>query len=133
MNYLKNKVVGNNEKILFEPKKNSIFLVLKWIWGILGFWLLLIPTIKAISATIKFNTTEYLITNKRVMEKYGWISTSTDEMPIGKVENIVVSYNFWGKIFNYGEMVFQGANGNNVHFSYIKDAEELKRNFNNMF
>ncbi len=130
MSYLERNVVSSKEKITIVPEKNKIFLVLRWIWGILGCWLILIPTIKAITATIKFNTTEYLITDKRVMEKYGWIATHTDEMNLEKIENVTVTYSFWGKIFNYGTVRFQGANYNNIEFHYIKNAEYLKKKVN---
>ena len=132
MSYLKNNVLGNNEIVKIEPEKNAISLVFWWIFGILFCWLLLIPTIVAISKTVKLKTTEYLITDKRVMEKYGWISTHTDEMPLSKLENITVNYSFWGKIFNYGTIRFQGANRNNVVFSHIKNAERVKQQINNM-
>ena len=130
--YLKKKVVGINESIKVPVKINPIIVVLKWIWGVLGCWLLLIPTIQAISATVKFKTTEFLVTDKRVMEKYGWLSTHTDEMPLGKIENITVDYTFWGKILNYGTITFQGANRNNVKFTWVKDAESIKKRINEM-
>ena len=130
--YLKDNVVSDKETIVIEPKKNPIFLVASWIWGVLGCWLLLIPTIRAIKATIRFCTTEYLVTDQKVMEKYGWISTHTDEMPLSKIENIVVNYSFWGKIFNYGTVVCQGTNRNNVVFSYVKDAESIKKQINSL-
>lgn len=130
MSYLEKNVVSNHESIMIRPQKNPIFLITKWIWGILGCWILLIPTIKAIRATVKYRTTEYLVTDKKVMEKYGWISTHTDEMSLTKIENIVVSYTFWGKIFNYGTVCFQGANRNNINFNYIKNAETLKKQIN---
>lgn len=127
MSYLKDNVLGSRETVLIEPKKNPIFLVCRWIWGVLGCWLLLIPTIQAIKATVRYKTAEYLVTNERVLEKYGWISTHTDEMKLGKIENITVSYSFWGKIFNYGTVLFQGTNRNNITFSYIKNAEAVKK------
>ena len=132
MSYLENNVVGTSEIIKIRPQKNAMFLVLKWIWGILGCWLLLIPTIKAIAATVKFCTTEYLVTDKNVMEKHGLISTHTDEMPLDKIENIVVDYTFWGKIFNYGTVTFQGANYNVVRFCFVKNAEKIKKAINSL-
>ena len=132
MGYLEKNVVSSRETVEIEPEKNPIFLVLKWIWGVLGCWLIFIPTIQAISATVKYHTTEYLVTDKRVMEKYGWISTHTDEMPLNKVENVTVTYTFWGKIFNYATICFQGANHNNVSFSYIKNAEQVKKQFHEL-
>ena len=94
MSYLEKNVVSSKEKVMIVPTKNPVFLVLRWIWGVLGFWLLLIPTIKAIKETVRFGTTEYLVTDQKIMEKYGWISTHTDEMPLSKIENIVVNYTF---------------------------------------
>ena len=131
-NYLESNVVTLDEVIKLRPEKNPIKLIFWWIGGILGCWLLLIPTINAIRETVRYNTTEYLITNKKVYEKYGWISTHTDEMPLSKIENVTVTYTFWGKIFNYGTVNIQGANHNNVHFTEIKNAEEIRRSINNL-
>ena len=39
--------LGKNESIVKMAKMTPVFLVFKWVWGILGFWLLLIPTFKA--------------------------------------------------------------------------------------
>ena len=66
------------------------------------------------------------------MEKYGWISTHTDEMPLEKIENIVVNYTFWGKVFNYGNICLQGTNRNNINFTQIKDAESIKKQINDL-
>ena len=97
MSYLKNNVLNHQESVKIEPKINPIILLPKWIWGILGCWLLFIPTIQAISTTIRVKTTEYLITNTRVLEKYGLIATHTDEMPLSKVENASYSIVFGAK------------------------------------
>ena len=132
MGYLEKNVVGGDEEIIFTPKKNPLFLVMAWIWGVLGCWLLLIPTFKAIKKTIRYCTTEYLVTNKRVMEKYGLVSTHTDEMLLSKIENIVVEYTFWGKILNYGTVKLQGTNHNHIVFSNVKNAESIKKQLNEM-
>lgn len=132
MSYLEKNVLTESEKVMIRVEKNPIFLILRWIWGVLGFWILFLPTIKAIEFTIKYLTTEYLITNKNAMEKRGWISTHTDEMPLNKIENIVVNYTFFGKIFNYGTISIQGTNKNNINFYYIKNPESLKKNIKSL-
>ncbi len=132
MSYLKENVIGSNEVVKIEPMKNPIFLILRWIWGVLGCWLLLIPTVKAIIATIQYCSTEYLVTDKRVMEKYGWIATHTDEMNLNKIENITVTYTFFGKLFNFGTLCIQGASRNNIVFTHIKNAENVKKQINEL-
>lgn len=132
MNYLEKNVLCANEAIQLQPVKSPALLILRWVWGVLGCWLLLIPTIKAISATIEYKTTEYLVTEKRIMEKYGWIATHTDELSLDKIENITVDYTFFGKILNYGTLRFQCATFNNITFANVKDAEALKKKINEL-
>ncbi len=132
MSYISKRILTKDELIMIKPEKNPIFLVLKWVWGILGCWLLFIPTIQAIKATIKFCTTEYLVTNKRALEKYGWVATQTDDIMLNKVENVTVTYSFWGRIFNYGNICIQGANQNNVNFNCVMDAEWTKRQISSL-
>ena len=132
MTYLEKHVLNKDEKIQIAPQKNPIFLVIAWIWGVLGCWLFFIPTYKAIKATINFKTTEYLVTDKKVMEKHGWISTRTNEMPLSKIENLVVNYTFWGKLFNYGTVICKGTNYDNIVFHHVMDAESLKKQLNSL-
>ena len=130
--YLRKKVVGVNESIKVPVKINAIVVVLKWIWGILGFWLLFIPTIKAIRETVRYCTTEYLVTDKNVMKKSGVFRTQTNQMPLDKIENIVVNYTFWGKVFNYATITFSGANDNVIDFVFVKNAEKIKKDVNTL-
>ena len=66
------------------------------------------------------------------MEKYGWISISSDQMKLEKIENTTVNYTFWGRIFNYGEVCIQGTNRNNIYFSNIKNAEKVQKQINEL-
>jgi len=131
MGYVEKKVLQNGENIVKKVDLNAIDLIFAWIWGVLGCWLLFIPTIKAIKETIYFCTTELVVTNKSVIEKYGWFNTHCDQMPLGKIENVTINQGFFGKIFNYGNVCIQGANKNNVNFRGVKNPEEVRRIINN--
>ncbi len=130
MSYLIDKVLTEKDVVRIEPEKNPVILLFPWIFGVLFIWLLFIPFILAIVKTVKFYNIEYLVTNRKVYEKYGWIATHTDEMPLDKIENIVVEYTFFGKIFNYSVVSIQGTNKNNINFLYVKDGEEIKKQLN---
>ena len=75
MSYVEKNVLQNGETILKRVEMHPLRLVFAWIWGILGFWLIFIPTIKAIKLSIYYKTTEFVITNKKVIEKYGVVSS----------------------------------------------------------
>ncbi len=133
MSYLEKKVLTIDEEIKVAPKNSKALLILKLIWGVAGFWLIFIPTFKAISALIKYKTTEYLVSDKRIMKKTGWISTRSNDMNLDKIEKITVSYTFWGKIFKYGTVSFQGASWNIIHFNNVKNPEAIKKQINELF
>ena len=127
MEYIEKNVLQAGETVVCKPKLCSAKLVFAWIWGVLGCWLLLIPTIKAIGTSVRYATTEMVVTNKRVIEKYGWLNTVCDEMNLSKIENVTIWQGFIGKIFHYGNLSIQGTNHNNVNFFDVERPEVVRR------
>lgn len=107
MGYVEKNVLQNGESVVKKVELHPLKLVLAWIWGILGCWLILIPTIQAIKLSIYYKTTELVVTDKKVIEKYGLVNIHCDEMSLDKIENITVNRSFWGGIFGYGDIVFK--------------------------
>lgn len=71
MRFIENNALQTEEKIVINIVTHPSKLFYIWILGILGIWLFLIPTIFAIIKTIEYKNKEYVITNKRVIAKYG--------------------------------------------------------------
>ncbi len=115
-----------NEKIVKECKPTMLFLIPKWIFGILFCWLLLIPLIKAIIATVQVCNIELALTNKKVAGKVGVANTKTMDIPLNKIQNVAVTQKLGGKIFNYATIEITSAAGK---FTYMgmKNAEDFKR------
>ena len=88
-------------------------------------WLLLIPTIKAIAATIRFNKTQLAVTNKRIIGKVGVFNTKTLDAPLNKIQNTSSESKFFGKIFNFGTIKINTAAGA-YDFYGIKNVEAFK-------
>lgn len=103
--------LGKNESIVKMAKITPIELVLKWVLGILGFWLLLIPTFKALLATIEYSRIELAVTNKRVVGRRGVFTTNSLDAPLNKVQNVKVDQGLFGKIFNFGGITITTAAG----------------------
>lgn len=122
--YVENNL-GKNETIVKKANLNGLFLLGTWIKGILFCWLLLIPLIKAIIATVKFTHIELAITNKRVVGKVGVANTNSLDAPLNKIQNASVSQPFFGKIFNYGVVRIDTAAGK-FEFPAVKNAENFK-------
>lgn len=122
--YVENHL-GKNEVIVKKADLNGLFLLSAWLKGILLCWLLLIPTIKAIIATVKFTHIELAVTNKRVVGKVGVANTKSLDSPLNKIQNVSVTQKLFGKIFNYGTVEVHTAAGK-YEFGAIKNAESFK-------
>lgn len=62
-------------------------------------------------AVINVMTTELVITNKRVIAKFGLISRQTVELKNSKVESVQVNQSIMGRMLNFGSVVVSGAGG----------------------
>ena len=124
-NYVERNL-NSKESILKNAELHPIHLVMAWIWGIVGCWLLLIPTIIAIRKTIIYLNTELSVTDKRVIGKAGFINSTSLDAPLNKIQNVTVSSGLWGKIFKYGNIEIQTA-GDAIAFYAIKDVDNFKK------
>jgi uncharacterized membrane protein YdbT with pleckstrin-like domain len=80
-------------------------------------------------AFIRYKTTELAITTKRVVAKFGFISRSTVEININKVESIQVHQGVFGRIFDYGSLVISGAGTPQAPIPGISKPMEYRRAF----
>ena len=59
-----------------------------------------------------YATSEFAVTNKRVIIKVGWLTRRTVETMLSKVEGIGVDQSVLGRILNFGSVVVTGTGGN---------------------
>ncbi len=119
--------LNRGETVVKQAELNPLALAVVWLKGIAFFWLLLVPTIKAIIATFKFLNTELVLTNKRVVGKVGGLFSGTDALdtPLDKIQNVNVKQSFGGKIFNYADITISTA-AVQFKFERIKNADKFK-------
>lgn len=58
---------------------------------------------------IRRQSTEVVVTDRRVIFKRGLVSRFTAEMNISRIETVDVSQSILGRIFNYGDIVVRGT------------------------
>lgn len=83
--------------------------------------LILLPTF------IKRQSSDFAVTNKRVMMKVGVFNTRSIELLLGKVEAIAVEQSLLGRIFDYGDIVITGSGGTKESFAYIQAPLAFRR------
>lgn len=80
-----------------------------------------------IPAFIKRQSSDFAVTNKRVMMKVGVFRTRSVELLLGKIEAIAVNQSLIGRVFGYGDIVVTGSGGTKEVFSHIQGPLEFRR------
>ncbi len=118
------KHLYENELIVEKARRDRWGLVGWWLFGILCFWLLLIPLILAIWKTVVYKHTELILTNKRVVYKFGVFNTQAFDAPLDKIVSVQVKNTFWGRIFNTNKIRISAWNGSITE--RIANADDFK-------
>lgn len=76
-----------------------------------------------------YKTTELAITSKRIIAKFGFVSRSTIEINLPKVESLQVDQSVYGRLFNYGTLIVAGAGTPNLRIPGIADPLRFRKHF----
>ncbi len=89
--------------------------------------LLILSFIFSIRPVITYATSEFGITNKRVVVKMGFIRRSSLEVLLNKVEGIMVDQSILGRILDYGSIRVSGTGGTIEPIPYIGNPFEFRK------
>lgn len=81
-----------------------------------------------LSATVRYLTSEFGVTNKKVVIKTGFIRRKTMETLLTKIEGIAVDQGIFGRIFGYGTITISGTGGSKEIFKKIKAPLDFRKN-----
>lgn len=82
-----------------------------------------------IGPLVRMGSSEFVVTNKRIVIKDGVFSTHTLEMNIGKVETIRVDRSFIGTVLGFGDVLVVGTGGSKEKFSKVAKPMKLRQAF----
>lgn len=88
---------------------------------------LLITLAHIFSCYITYITSEYAVTDKRVLMKVGFIRRVSLEIFLNKIESIHVKQNILGRILRYGSIIISGTGGSKDPFNYIPNPLEFRK------
>ncbi|MEN9917314.1 MAG: hypothetical protein RLY40_1253 [Pseudomonadota bacterium] len=133
MSYI-NKTLLPDEKIIYRSHPHWIVVFRSWTVLMLVTILLLIgsrPNLLAIiffavllfvvclSGLIVYYTSEFGITNKRIVMKSGFISRVAFEHSLDRIEGVEINQSIIGRILDYGTIRIRGVSGTNELFSAV--------------
>jgi uncharacterized membrane protein YdbT with pleckstrin-like domain len=94
---------------------------------VLGFITLIFALFSGLFSFINYQTSEFGITNRRILMKVGFISRLALEILLQKVESIQVYQTVFGRLFNYGSIIISGTGGSKDPFPNIPDPLTFRK------
>ena len=116
-NYVNNHLI-KDESVAFETK-------LHWIT------LFTLRSLFTLSLAFWFDRwlSEFVITNRRIIIKTGFIARNTFEMNLSKIESVNVDQSVMGRIFNFGSITIIGSGGTKETFHKISKPLKFRKAF----
>jgi uncharacterized membrane protein YdbT with pleckstrin-like domain len=79
---------------------------------------------------LTYFTTEFALTDRRIIAKTGLLRRRSLEILLSKVESIQVSQPLFGRVLDYGTIVVVGTGGTHQSFRFISHPHELRKRVN---
>jgi len=92
-----------------------------------GLVFLFLGFVNFIRVYIKSKTNEYCVTNKRIIFKYGFLTTDTSEVNLDRVEGVKVQQSLTDKIVGRGDVLVNGVGNEHVDMRKISDPTTLRK------
>lgn len=126
-----NRNLASDEQVVYEAK---VSWASQWLLILLGLGTIMmgIGIVFLVVAVINVLTTELVITNKRVIAKFGLISRKTVELKNSKVESVQVDQSIMGRLLNFGSIVVSGAGGPQAPIPNISAPLHFRSKLNEM-
>jgi uncharacterized membrane protein YdbT with pleckstrin-like domain len=93
-------------------------------------FLFLYSILLGLQAVIVMFTTEFAVTNRRVVAKTGFIRRHTLEMLLPKIESVSVNQNVLGRLLNFGTVTVTGTGGTKESFRAIVEPIDVRKKIN---
>ena len=140
MSYIENNLL-EGETILYRAYLHWIVFIWPMFWffiaiiflsggsylNIIGGLFMLFAISTGIISFINYKTSEFGITNKRVVVKVGFIRRESLEVLLNKVEGIQVDQGIMGRILGFGSIVISGTGGTKDPLHKISAPLEFRR------
>lgn len=108
-----------------------------WPWEEVIAWSTFFPiaficTILLIAILIAKRHSEFTITNKRIIVKYGIFIKIAFELKVEKLESVIIYQGLFGRLFDYGAIQLCGTGASKVRVGFIKNPFEFRQHFFNL-
>lgn len=92
-----------------------------------GYLLLIIPGFSMLRDFLRWNSHQYIVTSRRVVQIFGVFNKNVTDSSLEKVNDVRMDQSMWGRIFNFGDIEILTASELGINrFTFIGDPVGFK-------
>ncbi len=128
-----------DEKIIFTTHPHYIIFYTVCLWLVLAIFMMQIANSKLLALLmlfmgaldfvgnlISYYCSEYVITDRRILMKVGFVRRRSLEIYLERIEGILVEQSIAGRILNFGAVIIAGVGGTKDPFFYIPNPLDFR-------
>lgn len=119
------KRLAPGETIVYAGRFHWIQTVYAWTALVL-LGIILIGIFLWLAELIRLATTEFVVTNRRVMLKTGFFQVKVEELTLGSVEGAELDQSLIGRIFGFGKLTMRGKGDTHIVFPDMAHASAFR-------
>ena len=114
MRYIE-KHLSNGEEVLYWGKFHWLWYARAWAVLII-FGILIIGIVFFIYEMLRLKTTEFAVTNRRIVMKEGILSAHVDQLSLSSIEGADLDQGIIGRLFGFGTLEIEGRGEGEIRF-----------------
>lgn len=114
------------EVILQRGEWPKIFWVGAWA-ALIFLGVILVGVFIFVRSAVIMSTTDFAVTNRRVILKRGWLNRRTQELAVESVEGVILDQSLVARIFGYGHVIVTGTGDAVIRFPAMAHPVAFRR------
>jgi uncharacterized membrane protein YdbT with pleckstrin-like domain len=114
------------ETVIQRGKWPTVFWVGAWL-ALLVLGIAIVGVVIFIVAAVHMLTTDFAVTNRRVVIKRGWLNRRTQELAVESVEGVSLRQSLIARLFGYGRVIVTGTGEGTLVFPPMAHPVTFRR------
>lgn len=114
------RTLAPGERILKRGRFPTVLWVVAWL-TLLVLGVVIVGIVLFAVSAVKMTTTEFAVTDRRVILKKGFLRLETAELAVESIESVFVHQGFFGLIFGFGRISITGTGDSQIVFPPMAD------------
>ena len=114
------------EHIVMRGRWPMIYWLVAWA-ALIALGLIVVGVIVFAMAAIHMTTTEFAVTNQRVLLKRGLLTLNTQELAVSNIEEVRLAQSLLGRLFGYGHVTVTGTGEGVITFPPMSNPIAFRR------